>query len=78
MIFLYIFIQVLVILLAGIRIVRPTQHELMEWLGKYNNLVLPGFHWIGTGQSNWGDGRYITPGKLEISMVAWIEALRKK
>ena len=46
MIYLYIFIPVLVILLAGIRIVRPTQRGLMERLGKYNSLALPGFHWI--------------------------------
>ena len=46
MTYLYIFIPVLVILLAGIRIVRPTQRGLMERLGKYNSLALPGFHWI--------------------------------
>jgi regulator of protease activity HflC (stomatin/prohibitin superfamily) len=46
MIYLYIFIPVLVILLAGIRIVRPTQRGLMERLGKYNSLASPGFHWI--------------------------------
>lgn len=46
MIYLYIFIPVFVILLAGIRIVRPTQRGLMERLGKYNSLALPGFHWI--------------------------------
>ncbi|TFH24172.1 MAG: SPFH/Band 7/PHB domain protein [Bacteroidia bacterium] len=46
MIYLYIIIPVLVILLAGIRIVRPTQRGLMERLGKYNSLASPGFHWI--------------------------------
>jgi regulator of protease activity HflC (stomatin/prohibitin superfamily) len=46
MTYVYIFIPVLVILLAGIRIVRPTQRGLMERLGKYNSLALPGFHWI--------------------------------
>ena len=46
MIYLYILIPVFVILLAGIRIVRPTQRGLMERLGKYNSLALPGFHWI--------------------------------
>jgi len=46
MIYLYIFIPVLVILLAGIRIVRPTQRGLLERLGKYNSLASPGFHWI--------------------------------
>ena len=46
MIYLYILIPVFVVLLAGIRIVRPTQRGLMERLGKYNSLALPGFHWI--------------------------------
>jgi regulator of protease activity HflC (stomatin/prohibitin superfamily) len=46
MIYVYIFIPVLVILLAGVRIVRPTQRGLMERLGKYNSLASPGFHWI--------------------------------
>jgi regulator of protease activity HflC (stomatin/prohibitin superfamily) len=46
MTYLYVFIPVLVILLAGIRIVRPTQRGLLERLGKYNSLALPGFHWI--------------------------------
>jgi regulator of protease activity HflC (stomatin/prohibitin superfamily) len=46
MTYVFIFIPVLVILLAGIRIVRPTQRGLMERLGKYNSLASPGFHWI--------------------------------
>lgn len=46
MTYLYIFIPVLVIFLAGIRIVRPTQRGLIERLGKYNSLAQPGFHWI--------------------------------
>jgi regulator of protease activity HflC (stomatin/prohibitin superfamily) len=46
MTYLYIFIPVLVIFLAGIRIVRPTQRGLLERLGKYNSLAKPGFHWI--------------------------------
>ena len=46
MIYVYILIPVVVILLAGIRIVRPTQRGLMERLGKYNSLASPGFHWI--------------------------------
>jgi regulator of protease activity HflC (stomatin/prohibitin superfamily) len=46
MTYVYIFIPVLVIFLAGIRIVRPTQRGLMERLGKYNSLANPGFHWI--------------------------------
>jgi regulator of protease activity HflC (stomatin/prohibitin superfamily) len=37
---------VLLILAAGIRIVRPTQRGLIERLGKYNRFALPGFHWI--------------------------------
>jgi regulator of protease activity HflC (stomatin/prohibitin superfamily) len=32
--------------LAGIRIVRPTDRALVERLGKYNRLALPGFTWI--------------------------------
>ena len=46
MIYIYFLIPVLVILLAGIRIVRPTQRGLMERLGKYNSLASPGFHRI--------------------------------
>ena len=46
MIYIYFLIPVLVILLAGIRIVRPTQRGLMERLGKYISLASPGFHWI--------------------------------
>jgi regulator of protease activity HflC (stomatin/prohibitin superfamily) len=46
MIYIYFLIPVLVILLAGIRIVRPTQRGLLERLGRYNSLALPGFHWI--------------------------------
>jgi len=46
MIYLYIIIPACVILLAGIRIIRPTQRGLLERLGKYNSLALPGFHWI--------------------------------
>jgi regulator of protease activity HflC (stomatin/prohibitin superfamily) len=46
MTYLYVFIPVLVILMAGIRIVRPTQRGLLERLGKYNSLASPGFHWI--------------------------------
>ena len=46
MIYLYIGIPVLIILFAGIRIVRPTERGLMERLGKYKSLALPGFHWI--------------------------------
>jgi regulator of protease activity HflC (stomatin/prohibitin superfamily) len=46
MIYLYLIIPLVVILFAGIRIVRPTQRGLIERLGKYHNFALPGFHWI--------------------------------
>ncbi len=39
-------IIVLIILFAGIRIVRPTQRGLVERLGKYNRYSEPGFHLI--------------------------------
>jgi regulator of protease activity HflC (stomatin/prohibitin superfamily) len=35
-----------IILFAGIRIVRPTQRGLIERLGKYSKFANPGFHWI--------------------------------
>jgi regulator of protease activity HflC (stomatin/prohibitin superfamily) len=44
--YLYIIIPVVFILLAGIRIVRPTHKGLIERLGKYRKLAEPGFHWI--------------------------------
>jgi len=37
---------VLIFLLAGIRIVRPTHRALTERFGKYNRFANPGFHWI--------------------------------
>lgn len=37
---------VLIFLLAGIRIVRPTHRALLERLGKYQRFANPGFHWI--------------------------------
>ena len=37
---------VLVFLLSGIRIVRPTHRAVIERLGKYNKFANPGFHWI--------------------------------
>lgn len=37
---------VIVILLSGIRIVRPTTRGLIERLGKYNRFAEAGFHWI--------------------------------
>jgi regulator of protease activity HflC (stomatin/prohibitin superfamily) len=42
----YLLIPLAVILLAGIRIVRPTQRGLIERLGKYHNYANQGFHWI--------------------------------
>jgi regulator of protease activity HflC (stomatin/prohibitin superfamily) len=36
----------ILILLAGIRIVRPTHRGLIERLGKYNRFASPGFSWI--------------------------------
>lgn len=41
-----IIIPVVLVLFAGIRIVRPTQRGLIERLGKYKSLAGPGFHWI--------------------------------
>jgi regulator of protease activity HflC (stomatin/prohibitin superfamily) len=42
----YIIIPIVFILLAGVRIVRPTHKGLIERLGKYRKLAQPGFHWI--------------------------------
>lgn len=39
-------IPALLIFFAGIRIVRPTHKGLIERLGKYQSLAMPGFHWI--------------------------------
>lgn len=44
--YLYLIIPVVIILFAGIRIVRPTHRGLIERLGKYQSLASPGFHWI--------------------------------
>jgi len=44
--YLYLIIPVVLILFAGIRIVRPTQRGLIERLGKYHNFANPGFHLI--------------------------------
>jgi len=41
-----IFIMVVLGMLAGIRIVRPTQRALIETLGKYSRFAGPGFNWI--------------------------------
>ena len=44
--YLYLVVLILIILIAGIRIVRPTHKGLIERLGKYRKLAQPGFHWI--------------------------------
>jgi len=44
--YLYVIIPLALIFFAGIRIVRPTERGLIERLGKYRKLALPGFHWI--------------------------------
>lgn len=44
--YLYLIIPVVVIFVAGIRIVRPTERGLIERLGKYHNFANPGFHWV--------------------------------
>ena len=42
-------IFVIIILLSGVRIVRPTHRGLIERMGKYNRFANPGFHWIIPG-----------------------------
>jgi len=37
---------VVLIFLAGIQIVRPTNRGLIETLGKYTKFAQPGFHWV--------------------------------
>jgi regulator of protease activity HflC (stomatin/prohibitin superfamily) len=49
LIYLYIIVPIVLIFLAGIRIVRPTHKGLIERLGKYKKLADPGFHWIIPG-----------------------------
>ena len=39
-------VVVLILFLAGIRIIRPTHRGLIERLGKYKRFCMPGFHWI--------------------------------
>lgn len=39
-------VLVILILFAGIRIVRPTHRGLIETFGKYSKFAMPGFHWI--------------------------------
>lgn len=42
-------VVVLVYVLAGVRVVRPTSRGLVERFGKYRSLAEPGFHWIPVG-----------------------------
>jgi regulator of protease activity HflC (stomatin/prohibitin superfamily) len=45
--YLYLIIPAIVIVfLAGIRIVRPTSRGLVETMGKYTKYAEPGFHWV--------------------------------
>ena len=37
---------VLILFFGGIRIITPTQRALVERLGKYKNVIQPGFHWV--------------------------------
>jgi len=39
-------VALVVMFLAGIRIVRPTRRGLIEVLGKYVGFAQPGFHWV--------------------------------
>lgn len=41
-----IFVLCLIIGISGIRILRPTERGLIEFLGKYNRFATPGFNWI--------------------------------
>jgi regulator of protease activity HflC (stomatin/prohibitin superfamily) len=43
---LWIGIAVVVMFLAGIRIVRPTHRGLIERLGRYNRFAMPGLNWV--------------------------------
>lgn len=40
---------VVIIFLAGIRVVRPTSRGLVETLGRYAKFAVPGFHWVFPG-----------------------------
>jgi len=42
----YLIIPIVIIFLAGIKIIRPTERGLIERLGKYHKFANPGFHWI--------------------------------
>ena len=39
-------VLVVMFLIAGVRIVRPTSRGLVERLGKYHRLAMPGFNWL--------------------------------
>ena len=41
-----IMIVLVLYLLAGMKIIRPTQRELVETLGRYSRFATPGFNWI--------------------------------
>ena len=46
LIYIWIAAVIVVVFLAGIRIVRPTHRGLIERLGRYNRFAHPGFSWI--------------------------------
>ncbi len=46
---LFVVAATVVVLLAGIRIVRPTHRGLVERLGKYRRFANPGFNWVIPG-----------------------------
>ena len=41
-----IFVIIIFLFFAGIRIVRPTSRGLIETMGKYTKYAIPGFHWV--------------------------------
>ena len=43
---LWIVIVIIILFLAGIRIIRPTHRGLVERLGRYNRFAKPGFQWV--------------------------------
>ncbi len=47
--YLYLIILAVILFIAGIKIVRPTERGLIERLGKYHKFANPGFHWIIPG-----------------------------
>src|SRR5690349_2044348 len=44
--FLLLLFPLIIFLLSGIRIIRPTSRGLVERLGKFHKFANPGFHWI--------------------------------